>query len=68
MYVYTDVQIQGEFFELNLEGQNLNINKLMEAISNNELHCMSSNLFNFVLKHPQGYTDNTLNKIKFVRK
>ena len=41
MYVYTDVQVQG---------QNLNTNKQTEAIANNELHCMSSNLFNFVLR------------------
>ena len=34
MYVYTDVQVQG---------QHLNTNKQIEAITNNELHCMSSN-------------------------
>ena len=33
IYVYTDVQVQC---------QNLNTNKQIEAITNNELHCMSS--------------------------
>ena len=50
MYVYTDVQVQS---------QNLNTNKQIEAIINNELHCMSCNLFNFVLKHLQGDTQKT---------
>ena len=44
VHVYTEVQVQG---------QNLNTNKQIEVISNNELHCMSSNLFHFVLKHLQ---------------
>ena len=44
MYVYTEVQVQG---------QNLNTNKQIEIITNNELHCMSGNLFNCVLKHLQ---------------
>ena len=55
MYVYTEGQVQG---------QNLNTNKQLEVITNNELHCMSGNLFNVVLKHLQlgRYTDNALNK------
>ena len=50
MYVYTEVQVQG---------QNLNTNKQIEVITNNELHCMSGNLFKFVLKHRQGDTQTT---------
>ena len=60
MYVYTEVQVQG---------QNPNTNKQIEVITNDELHCMSGNLFNIVLKTPTGrYTDKTLNKVKFGRK
>ena len=61
MYVCKEVQVQG---------QNLNTNKQIVVITNNELHChcMSGNLLNFVLKHLQGDTDNTLNKITFGRK
>ena len=50
MYAYTGAQVQG---------QNLNTNKQIDAITNNELHCMSSNLLNFVLKHLQGDTQTT---------
>ena len=50
MYVYTEVQVQG---------QNLNTNKQIEVITINELHCMSGNLFHFVLKHLQGTTQTT---------
>ena len=39
MYVYTEVQDQG---------QNLNTNKQIEVTSNNELHCMLGSLFNYV--------------------
>ena len=53
MYIYTEVEVQG---------QNLNTNKQIEVITNSELHCMSGNLFNFVLKRQ---TNNTLNTIKF---
>ena len=45
--IYTDVQVQG---------QNLNTNKQLEVIINNELHCMSGNQLNFTLKHLQGNT------------
>ena len=50
MYAYADVQVQG---------QNLNTNKQIEVMSNNELYCMSSNLYNLVLKHLQGDTQAT---------
>ena len=50
MYVYTEVQVQG---------QNLNTNKQIEVITNSELHCMSSNLLDFFLKHLQGDTQTT---------
>ena len=48
----------------------MNTNKQIEVFTNNELHCMSGNLLNVVLKHLQGdrYTDKILNKIKFGRK
>ena len=52
MYVYTEVQVQG---------QNLNTNKQIEVITNNELRChyMLGNLFNFVLKHLRGDSQTT---------
>ena len=50
MYVYTEVQVQGP---------KLNTNKQIEVITNNELHCMSGNLFNLALKHLQGDTHTT---------
>jgi len=62
MYVYTEVQVQG---------QDLNTNKQIEVITNNELrcHCVSGNIIFFLSETPTGrYTDNTKNKIKFGRK
>ena len=50
MYVYAEVQVRG---------QNMNTNKQVEIITQNLLHCMSGNLFNFVLKHLQGNTQTT---------
>ena len=50
MYVCTEVQVQC---------QNQNTNKQIEVISNNDLHCMSNNLFHFVLKHLHGDTQPT---------
>ena len=50
MYVYTEVQVQGQI---------LNTNKQIEVISNNELHCMSNNLFHFILKHLPGDIQTT---------
>jgi len=53
MYLYTEVQ-----------GQDLNINKQRDVISNNELYHMSSNLFHFVLKHLHGETWITFGREK----
>ena len=50
IYIYTEVQVQR---------QNPNTNKKIEVITNNELYCISGNLFNFVLKHLQGDTQKT---------
>ena len=50
MQVYAEVLVQGI---------NLNTNKQIEVLTNNKLHCMSGNLFNFILKHLQGDTQRT---------
>ena len=50
MYVYTEVQVQGQY---------LNTNKQIEVITNNEQQGMSGNLCIFVLKHLQGDTQTT---------
>ena len=50
MYVYTEFKVQC---------QSLNTNKQIDVITNNELHCLSGNLFNVVLKHLQGHTQTT---------
>ena len=42
-----------------VQGQHLNTNKQVEVITNNELHCMSGNLFYLVLKHLQGDSQTT---------
>ena len=56
MYIYIYIYI---YTEAQVRGLNLNTNKQVEVITNNELHCMSGNLFNIVLKHLQGDTQTT---------
>ena len=51
MYICTEVQIQC---------QNMNTNKQIEVITSSELHCISGNLFKFVLKHHQGDTQTKM--------